>query len=386
MAFMLLAVVVSCAAGSDADTMSSSSNANSSSNSSTGPHTGQPGNAGGLADRGVGGTGIRPEDRGIGGTGIVGVITGFGSVWVNGLEVELDAATPVRIGDQRGSNAGLRIGQRAVIEAVHAGKTLQAKAITIRYEVSGPIEIADLARGSLRVAGQTVTIAAAAGKDDGWKAGDWVDVSGIINPAGEIIATRLDRRLPGRVTIHGLLSGSAALPRIGQLPLRPVDGLTAVPGEYVEATGQYVRGLLVAETLSEDTLAVDPAGRFGGGTRRLSLDTYVRVVDHQLQLGQDLQVNASPGLIRSIGSETRRAVVNVERKADGSLFATRVYEPGSNRGGRDDGEGARSTDGDDHDPGGDDGSGDGDGDGAGGDSDGGPSGGGTSGGGDSGDD
>jgi hypothetical protein len=380
MAFLLLAVVVSCAAGSDADTMSSSS----SSNSSTGVHTGQPGNAGGLADRGVGGTGIRPEDRGIGGTGIVGVITGFGSVWVNGLEVELDATTPIRIGDQRGSNAGLRIGQRAVIEAVHNGKALQAKAITIRYEVSGPIEMADLARGSLRVAGQTVAIAAAAGKSDGWKAGDWVDVSGIIDPAGEIIATRLDRRLPGRVTIHGLLSGSAALPRIGQLPLRPVDGLAVVPGAYVEATGRYVRGLLVAETLSEDTLAVDPAGRFGGGTRRLSLDTYVRVVDHQLQLGQDLQVNASPGLIRSMGSETRRAVVNVERKADGSLFATRVYEPGSNRGGRDDGEGARGTDGDDHDPGGDDGAGDGDG--AGGDSGDGPSGDGTSRGGDSGDD
>jgi hypothetical protein len=103
-----------------------------------------------------------------------------------------------------------------------------------------------------------------------------------------------------------------------------------------------------------------------------------------LQLGQDLQVNASPGLIRSMGSETRRAVVNVERKADGSLFATRVYEPGSNRGGRDDGEGARGTDGDDHDPGGDDGAGDGDG--AGGDSGDGPSGDGTSRGGDSGDD
>ncbi len=45
-----------------------------------------------ASDRGIGGTGAPASgpvisDRGIGGTGIVGVVTGFGSVFVNGLEV-----------------------------------------------------------------------------------------------------------------------------------------------------------------------------------------------------------------------------------------------------------------------------------------------------------
>jgi hypothetical protein len=46
------------------------------------------------ANGGVGGTGL--QAGGVGGTGIVGTITGFGSVCVNGLEVEYDHSTPVR--------------------------------------------------------------------------------------------------------------------------------------------------------------------------------------------------------------------------------------------------------------------------------------------------
>ena len=52
-----------------------------------------------FADRGIGGTGApaalsaasRTADRGIGGTGIIGVVTGFGSIFVNGLEIQYPA-------------------------------------------------------------------------------------------------------------------------------------------------------------------------------------------------------------------------------------------------------------------------------------------------------
>ena len=54
------------------------------------------------SDRGIGGTGgasqpTRSADRGIGGTGIIGIITGFASVCLDGVEVHLDAVTPVYV-------------------------------------------------------------------------------------------------------------------------------------------------------------------------------------------------------------------------------------------------------------------------------------------------
>ena len=53
-------------------------------------------------DIGLGGTGMLASSgdsggNGLGGTGIVGEITGFGSVFVNGIEVEYNAKTPFSI-------------------------------------------------------------------------------------------------------------------------------------------------------------------------------------------------------------------------------------------------------------------------------------------------
>src|ERR1700690_592414 len=75
-----------------------------------------------AADRGIGGTGAPAagpaiSDRGIGGTGIVGVVTGFGSVFVNGLEVAYAATTPVTVDGVPDTDAALRVGQLAAIVA-----------------------------------------------------------------------------------------------------------------------------------------------------------------------------------------------------------------------------------------------------------------------------
>ena len=72
---------------------------------------------------GLGGTGIsaktlasNPRGDGLGGTGIVGTISGFGSIIVNGLELQFDRNTAVGSDGRPAALDELRVGQ--VIEGV----------------------------------------------------------------------------------------------------------------------------------------------------------------------------------------------------------------------------------------------------------------------------
>src|SRR6266446_3575608 len=184
-----------------------------------GPHGGPV-----VSERGMGGTGISTgntltTERGVGGTGILGVITGFSSICVDGLEVAYDAATPVFIeGNPADANA-LRAGQVVAIEA--AGRaTPQARKISVIYQVSGPIDSLT-APGRMQVAGQTVVVTSAVSPQVSFlRAGEWVNISGLQSPSGEIAASRIDRRDPGRVIIHGRLTGSADAFHLSNLPIR----------------------------------------------------------------------------------------------------------------------------------------------------------------------
>ena len=94
-----------------------------------------------AADRGIGGTGAPASgpaisDRGIGGTGIVGVITGFGSVFVNGLEVAYTPTTPVTVDGVPDPDAVLRVGQLVTIVASE-DNGLHAVSIDVRHRCPG---------------------------------------------------------------------------------------------------------------------------------------------------------------------------------------------------------------------------------------------------------
>src|ERR1700722_6771735 len=96
-----------------------------------------------ASDRGIGGTGAPApgpliSDRGIGGTGIVGVITGFGSVFVNGLEVAYTPGTPITVDGVSETDAAPRVGQLGTIVATD-DNGLHAVSIDLRHEVSGPV-------------------------------------------------------------------------------------------------------------------------------------------------------------------------------------------------------------------------------------------------------
>ena len=169
-----------------------------------------------ASDRGIGGTGAPASgpaisDRGIGGTGIVGVITGFGSVFVNGLEVAYTSTTPLTVDGVPDPDAALRVGQLATIVASD-DHGLNAVSIDVRHEVSGPVtsvspDVVNPDTETLVVAGQTVAIDSGTQGARTVHPGDWVAVSGLREPDGVIAASRLDPRMPG--TGPGARNGDA---------------------------------------------------------------------------------------------------------------------------------------------------------------------------------
>ncbi len=276
------------------------------------------------ADRGIGGTGAagpQVADRGIGGTGIVAVITGFASVCLAGQEVALDPGVPVLIGDRPATAEALRAGQVAVVDAAGTGPSLRARTVAIRYEVSGPVEAAD--GGSLRVAGQQVAVPAGT-LGDRPAPGEWVAVSGLRRPDGVIEATRLDRRPPGDVMVHGRLVRAGGLWRIGALPVRPAPGVPVPDSQDVTVVGVLEGGVLQVEQLAPDLLASDPSALFGVGVSGLLIETYAVVEGDRVRSGQGFSA-AAPGFV---AAAARRAVLTLERDG-GGLRAVNFGTPGS---------------------------------------------------------
>lgn len=274
-------------------------------------------------DRGIGGTGIlaASEDRGIGGTGIIGVITGFASICVNGMRVGYAPGLPVAFGDVIARPDTLRAGQVVLIAAGPYGGGLRAERVTVRYEVSGPVEAVE--EGAIRVAGQRVTYAGLLSPMTPWRVGDAVQVSGMRALDGSISATRIDRQpegsAPRAVTLHGVLSRQSGIARIGNLPLRAGPGVMLPDGGPVVASGQIQDGVLIVTSVTPDMLMRDPSIWFGPGFDRFVVEGYVSVGLGRISWGSGLGAGAPAGLG---GVSPGHGVVDLRRGSDGRLVAT----------------------------------------------------------------
>ncbi|MEI8119117.1 MAG: DUF5666 domain-containing protein, partial [Methylophilaceae bacterium] len=156
------------------------------------------GGTGIVENQGIGGTGI-VANQGIGGTGIVGIITGFGSICVNRLEVHYFSNTPVDLDGKQISSQALSIGQVVSIHASSHGESLVANEIHAYHQITGPISEVNVADGKLKIIGQSVITDNAQLK--GLKVGQWVNVSGLRQTDGSIIASRIDKTT-AQSTIH----------------------------------------------------------------------------------------------------------------------------------------------------------------------------------------
>lgn len=128
-----------------------------------------------------------------------GVITGFGSVFVNGVEYETDGAN-VSIDDEDSSEDELEIGQVVtIVGTVNSdGTTGSALAIKVEKMIRGIIDSIDSVNEKMVVMGQTVIIDELTSFKDKEFAdlvvGNFVDISGYLNSNGEVIATQIKYR------------------------------------------------------------------------------------------------------------------------------------------------------------------------------------------------
>jgi hypothetical protein len=230
-----------------------------------------------LAERGIGGTGsaarppppepLRPS------LGVAGIINGFGSVCLNGLEIGLLPGTTVTADGLPAAARDLRIGQQAVLAATWSGGRPMTDRLRIRHAVIGPIEETD-ETGRLIVAGQTVRLSSAAWVEVALRPGQFVSVSGLRTPSGDILASRIDRAAGPTVLVHGRLEGTLARPRIGALPVS-LSGHRVTIGSDVVLRGIEDRGVLRVTEVQPDLLVDDPAALFGGTVRHFLIQTLI---------------------------------------------------------------------------------------------------------------
>ena len=281
-----------------------------------------------TADRGIGGTGQMAE-RGIGGTGIVGTITGFGSVCVDGVEVGIDPAAPVLMDGTPQTAASLSIGQVAAIAAETTPEGLQARSLSVRHEVTGPVQ--SVGAGRLVVAGQRVR-----SNQPSPQLGSWVTISGLRDPEGIIHASRIDPAgpglVPGLVIVSGPLTREAGVARIDTLRLRGGGTLPAA-GTPVTVSGQLQAGALAVRTLTIDPVLPDRTS-----LAHFLIETYARREGNALVLGSGLRATLGPGFKPL--DPNRRVVLILEVGPQGGLIATGQVRIGNERGVRSNGAGA----------------------------------------------
>ena len=285
-----------------------------------------------TADRGIGGTGgpmtgeevtaspSQIADRGIGGTGVVGVVTGFGSVFVNGLEIQYDNAAAVDIDGTPSSVAVLRVGQLVALRAQGPATAPYATAISVRSEVIGRIEGVELGSGTLTIAGQSVSV-----PDGTWGAnqfgpGDWVKVSGLRRQDGTVLASRLDSAPGGMLLVHGQAVGDGGTMHVGRLMLGGAAPNNVQNGQFVIVSGDYASGRLHVGAVASDTLSASPADYFGPSTNRLIVQAFVHIDNGTVSMN-GTKISAASAVAAGLGHEGI-AVVSLRRGADGSYVAS----------------------------------------------------------------
>lgn len=151
-------------------------------------------------------------------TSTSGIITGFGSVYINGVEYETDNAS-VTIDGSQSAETDLGVGDVCVLQgSVNAdGVTGTATAVICTDELEGYVlDVSSLTNGigTMNVMGQTVTITADTVFDSDTKASiadlvanDIVEVHGYSDGTGNILATGIETKNAATdIEVKGLIS------------------------------------------------------------------------------------------------------------------------------------------------------------------------------------
>lgn len=181
-----------------------------------------------------------------------GAITGFGSVFVNGVRFDTSTASILKDGVAI-SQQGLRVGQIVHLKGRIDGNG-HGFAETIRQDddLEGPITAIDAAAQTFVLLAHTVRVTPETSLDDAigtsfaaLAVGMEVEVSGMPDASGDIIATRIEARHPGgsRLEVLGKVAALDAIAHKFHIRTLVVDYSGATLGDFgsnVLANGQLV--------------------------------------------------------------------------------------------------------------------------------------------------
>ena len=193
---------------------------------------------------------------GIGGTGVAsrGVITGFGSIFVNGIEFETQAASVV-VDGAPASDQDLALGMVVTVRGTLNSDGITATADAVEYddEVQGPIDadpVEDMNAGTKTFTVLGVTVIATDGvtvfeAEDGspfgydtLAQGQLVEVSGFYDANGDLQATRIEEKDPApgeaQFEIKGYVANHNPETMTFDLELTPAPGISRI--RYDERT------------------------------------------------------------------------------------------------------------------------------------------------------
>ena len=242
--------------------------------------------------------------------GIYGTVTGYASLCVAGIEVQIDSASASLSGEGTELPA---IGETIEVLASGEGDSVQARSITRRPAAIGPVESIDTKAGTARVLAQAVVFDGATrsrGRDGNdsdvagaaLREGEMVRVSGLRRADGVIVAARLDRAAGDTVTLTGVVSrsgrGEMLVSRI-RIDTTAITTPTPKKGEQVTVRGRVVEGRIVAEVLEQPLAALTSAG-----VERLDVEGFVANDGRTVSVGA-LQMEAPRSAAVASGARVR---------------------------------------------------------------------------------
>ncbi len=266
-----------------------------------------------------------------------GVITGFGSVYVNGIHFETNGAEISKDG-QRISQSGLRVGQVVHVNGTVDDSTGKAVALSVKQDddLEGPISSIDAVNQTFVVLAHTVRVTTETSFDStianfaGLTQGLQVEVSGLKNAAGEIVATRIEKRAAGETQLEVMgkvskLDTTAKKFNIGPLVVNytgatlrdfPASGLANDQNVEVKGSALNSAGELVATSLELRNFEAHD-GAFQREVEGL-VTRFASATDFDVA-GRKVTTNAST---RYEGGTAADLALNVKVEAEGTIDAT----------------------------------------------------------------
>ncbi|MBI2780070.1 MAG: hypothetical protein HYX62_09880 [Gammaproteobacteria bacterium] len=227
------------------------------------------GAGGGLAGGGIGGTGVSQ-----------GPVTGFGSVFVNGIEFATERAEIEVEGQTSGiTQADLGVGMVVRVEwEKDASGKYTAKRIKYADDVQGPVEgitiIPAVPSGTFTVLGQTIkvdalTVFSGTTEFAGLAGGQIVEVSGLREANGEIRATRVEVKTgTTEVELKGVVSSLNNPPGTFTIGATTVNysGLPGgvLPSVVISGVCVEVKGTANGSGITATSIEIDDSCSLGG--------------------------------------------------------------------------------------------------------------------------